>query len=94
VLAQPMTRPMPHVIVYERDGCCLCEQARELLERIAQRTPFTLERRDIEADERLLLKYLERIPVVVINGREAFELIVDEAALESALRNERFCGNP
>jgi hypothetical protein len=89
-----MSRPVPHVIVYQRNGCCLCEQALDMLARIGERAPFTLEQRDIEADERLLLSYLERIPVIVIDGREAFELIVDEAALEAALRNDQFCGNP
>jgi hypothetical protein len=89
-----MSRPIPKVVLYERDGCCLCEQVRAALSRIAERIPFTLERRDIETDEQLLLKYLERIPVIEIDGREAFELIVDEQALESALRNDQFCGNP
>ena len=89
-----MSRPAPHVIVYERSGCCLCEEALEALARVAERVSFTLEQRDIEADERLLVKYLERIPVIVIDGRESFELIVDETALEGALRNDQFRGNP
>ena len=38
--------------------------------------------RDIDADEALLRAYLERIPVVTIDGVEAFELFVDEAELE------------
>ena len=89
-----MSRPVPHVIVYQRNGCCLCEQALEMLARIGERAAFTLEQQDIETDERLLLRYLERIPVIVIDGREAFELIVDETELEAALGNDQFCGNP
>ncbi len=37
-----------------------------------------LEERDIEADDALHAAYLERIPVVTIDGREEFEFFVDE----------------
>jgi glutaredoxin len=77
-----------HVIVYGRSGCCLCDDALAALKRIAARVAFTLEERDIESDERLLAAYLERIPVIVIDGREAFELIVEEGALERALTDD------
>jgi hypothetical protein len=46
---------------------------------------FTLEEHDIEVDESLLRAYLERIPVVTIDGEEAFELFVDEAELRERL---------
>ena len=39
-----------------------------------------LEERDIEQDEELLRAYLERIPVVTIDGVEEFELFVDEVS--------------
>jgi hypothetical protein len=44
-----------------------------------------LEERDIEADSELLRAYLERIPVVTIDGVEQFELFVDEGELERRL---------
>ena len=70
------------MVLYGRDGCCLCDDARELLLRVRAKHPFALEERDIESDEQLLRAYLERIPVVTIDGVEAFELFVDEAELE------------
>jgi glutaredoxin len=73
------------VVLYGRDGCCLCDDAREVLLRVRARQPFALEERDIELDEDLMRRYLERIPVVTIDGDEAFELFVDEAELESRL---------
>ena len=76
---------MIEVVLYGRDGCCLCDDARAILERVRARHPFTLTERDIEADEALLRAYLERIPVVTIEGDEVFELFVDEAALERRL---------
>jgi glutaredoxin len=76
---------MTTVTLYTREGCCLCEQARAILLRAQARHAFELDERDIEADERLLRDYLERIPVVAVDGTEAFELVVDEAELERML---------
>jgi glutaredoxin len=77
----------PHVILYTRDGCCLCDAAREVLDRVGTRHPaaFRLEERDIEADDALYRAYLERIPVITIDGQESFELVVDERELERRL---------
>jgi glutaredoxin len=72
---------MRTVILYGRPGCCLCDDARELLERVRESHPFELEELDIEADDALLRTYLERIPVVTIDGAEAFELFVEEREL-------------
>jgi glutaredoxin len=73
------------VVLYGREGCCLCDDAREVLERVRARRGFALHEYDIDADDRLLRAYLERIPVVTIDGAEAFELFVDEAELERRL---------
>lgn len=76
---------MTMVVLYGRDGCCLCDDAREILQRVRSRRDFHLQERDIEGDEALLLAYLERIPVVTIDGEEAFELFIDEAELDRRL---------
>jgi glutaredoxin len=76
---------MRTVVLYGRDGCCLCDDAREILLRVRARHPFVLEDRDIDRDEELLRAYLERIPVVTIDGVEQFELFVDEPELERRL---------
>jgi glutaredoxin len=76
---------MREVVLYGRDGCCLCDDARAVLERVRARRSFALLERDIDADETLLRAYLERIPVVAIDGVEVFELFVDEAELERRL---------
>jgi type IV pilus biogenesis protein CpaD/CtpE len=76
---------MRSVVLYGRQGCCLCDDARAVLDRVRTRHPFMLRERDIEEDEALLRVYLERIPVVTIDGAEAFELFVDEAELERRL---------
>jgi glutaredoxin len=76
---------MTTVILYGREGCCLCDDAREILERVRRQRQFTLEERDIDSDDALQRAYLERIPVVTIDGVEAFELFVSESELERRL---------
>ena len=76
---------MTRVVLFGRDGCCLCDDARAVLERVRLRRAFDLEERDIDRDEDLLRAYLERIPVVTIDGAEAFELFVEESELERRL---------
>jgi glutaredoxin len=67
--------------LYGRPGCHLCDDARAALERVRAARPFRLVEIDIESDDALLARYLERIPVVALDGEELFELFVDEQAL-------------
>jgi len=76
---------MRSVVLYSRAGCCLCDRARAVLERVRARHPFALAELDIDRDEALQRAYFERVPVVAIDGVERFELFVEEAALERAL---------
>ena len=76
---------MRSVVLYTRPECCLCDDALEVLQRLRSKHPFVLAVRDIEQDDALLRRYLERIPVVEIDGLEAFELGVDESELERLL---------
>lgn len=76
---------MREIVLYGRPGCHLCDEAREALERIRVELPFALVERDIEADDTLLKAYLERIPVIALDGEELFEYFVDEAELRRRL---------
>ena len=76
---------MSTVTLYSRPGCHLCEDAREALERVRRRAPFTIDEIDIESDDQLHARYLERIPVVALDGEELFEFFVDEAELRPRL---------
>jgi len=73
------------VTLYGRPGCHLCDDARAVLERVRATQPFRLEEIDIESSDALMLRYLERIPVVALDGRELWELFVDEEALRRKL---------
>jgi Glutaredoxin-like domain (DUF836) len=59
-----------HLTLYTRAGCHLCEQAVADLERLRQRYPHTLEQINVAADVELTRRYGERIPVLVVGGRE------------------------
>jgi glutaredoxin len=76
---------MRTVVLYGRLGCHLCDDAREALLRLRADRPFRLEEVDIEQSEELLRRYLERIPVVFVDGEEVCELFVDEEALRLRL---------
>ena len=80
---------MRTVVLYTREGCCLCDDARDVLLRVRERCSFKLEERDIEQNDAWHRAYLERIPVVTIDGVEAFDLSVDEGELERALLGSR-----
>ena len=71
--------------LYARAGCHLCDQARDVLLRVRSEAPFELLEIDIERDDELFRRYLERIPVVCLDGEELFEFYVDEAALRHRL---------
>ncbi len=77
---------MSEVIVYSRRGCHLCEEALDAI--LALRSEgfrFELREVDIESDEALLRSYLERIPVVEVDGEVVSELLLDEAGLRARL---------
>jgi glutaredoxin len=73
------------VVLYGQPGCHLCDEAREVLERVRAQVPFVLEERDITEDDALHLAYLERIPVVTVDGEETFDFWVDERRLKDHL---------
>jgi glutaredoxin len=74
------------VTLYTRPGCHLCDDARAVILRVRERAPFRLVEIDIESDDALHRAYLERIPVVELDGEELFEYVVDEATLAARVR--------
>ena len=73
------------VILYGREGCHLCDEARATLRRLADELRFRVVERDIDADETLQRAYFERVPVIALGGRELSDFFVDEAALRAAV---------
>ena len=76
---------MKVVTLYGRPGCHLCDEARAVLKRIQSTQRFRLQEIDIESDDALFKRYLERIPVIALDGEELFDLFVEEQALRRKL---------
>jgi glutaredoxin len=76
---------MREVVLYGKPECHLCDDARAVLERVRDELSFALVERDITRDDALHRAYLERIPVVAIDGVEVFDFFVDELELRRLL---------
>ena len=72
--------------IYSRPGCHLCDEAKDVVERVQRRFPFDVRIINIEEDPQLERAYGTEIPVVFINGNKAFKYHVDEAELEKKVK--------
>jgi hypothetical protein len=72
---------VPLLTLYGKPGCHLCDDAREVVERVRAAHPFELRQVDVSLDPGLHREYGERIPVLELDGEELFEFHVDEAEL-------------
>jgi glutaredoxin len=74
------------VLMYSRPGCGLCDEAREIILAERARTGFDFEEVDISGLDALELEYGIRIPVVLVDGQERFEVRLDPDAFARAVR--------
>lgn len=58
------------VVVYVRGDCSLCDDALALLEKHRQQYSLDVELRDVDESPELASKYGDRVPVILIDGRE------------------------
>ena len=80
-----MTTPAVAVVLYGRDGCHLCELARDALRRLGRDVAFELHEQDVDTDPAPAERYGDRVPVVTVAGREASEGRMDVGAVRRAL---------
>jgi glutaredoxin len=73
------------VCLYTRQGCHLCEEAWDVLERSRRRFPFTLTLRDVDTDPELAARYGLEVPVVTVNGKVRFRGRVNSVLLARLL---------
>ena len=69
---RPRPEPLP-ARLYTRDGCLLCDELVEQLERAGLLRQLALEAVDVDADRALKKRYGLRIPVLEVAGEEVFE---------------------
>jgi len=71
----------PKVTLYTRAGCCLCEDAKRVLEAARGLASFDLDEIDIDSNAELRQAYNDEVPVIAINGSKAFKYRVTEQEL-------------
>ena len=81
----PPTSAKARVIIYSRPGCHLCDEAKQTIEGAGCVNEYTLEEINIESDPELLRRYQADIPVITIDGAEAFRHRLSGDAFRSAL---------
>jgi glutaredoxin len=75
------------VTVYSAPDCHLCAEALARLRALRAELAFELHERDITRDDALHRAYLERIPVIMLDGEELFEYVLDEQILRERLES-------
>ncbi len=68
---------MPVVTLYTRQGCCLCDDAKEVLAEARRRARFEYQEVDIDEDPELQRQYNDEVPVITIDGAKAFKYRVE-----------------
>jgi hypothetical protein len=74
------------VVMFSRRRCGLCDEARAVILGERRRSRFHFDEVFIDGDRDLEDAYGVRVPVVEIDGVEAFEYHVHPAALQDLLR--------
>ena len=75
--AKTETQAKPHVTLYTKAGCHLCDQARDILDEITAEIPYDLTEIDIRRDMELFEQYRYRIPVILLD-----ETLIAEGRIE------------
>ena len=72
--------------MYSRPECGLCDEARRIILAERERTPFEFEDVDVSESDALEMEYGIRIPVVLVDGEERFEIALDPRSFVRAVR--------
>jgi glutaredoxin len=73
------------VLVYTRDGCHLCDEAEAEVARICAELGLGFATADVDADPELRAEYGDRVPVIMVDGREHGFFRVEQERLRAAL---------
>ncbi len=73
------------VTLYSKPGCHLCDEARQVIQRVCADLGEAYEEVDITGDPDLAVRFAEEIPVTFVDGRQHDFWRVDEKRLRAAL---------
>jgi thiol-disulfide isomerase/thioredoxin len=71
------------LIIYGRKECHLCLDMISALNELQTRYCFQVEVVDVDSDAKLLVKYGERVPVLMAGGEEICHFHLDPSALDA-----------
>ncbi len=78
--------PADHqVTLITRTGCHLCEVAEQLLRRLSGELGFAYRELDVDAAADLRAEYSDRVPVILVDGKEHGYWRVEEARFRKAV---------
>jgi len=76
---------LPHIQMMTRQQCCLCDDAKEVLESAAAQQLCTWEAVNVDKDKGLLVRYGMDVPVLLCHGEMLFKHRLTLEALQAAL---------
>ena len=77
----------PQVTLYTRAGCCLCDDAKQVITAARRQVDFDYTEIDIDGDPDLVRLYGHEVPVITIDRRKAFKYKVNLNDLLKKLAN-------
>ena len=77
---------MWEILLYTRKDCCLCEEMKEVIRKVAGEISFEMKEIDVDSAPDIQEKYGTEVPVLFINGRKAFKYRVTERELKKRLQ--------
>lgn len=80
---------MARITLIGKPGCHLCDEARVVVQRVAEQAGAHVEELSILDHEELAEEFAEQIPVVLVDGRQHAFWRVDEERLRAALAGRR-----
>ncbi|MEH7458434.1 NrdH-redoxin [Bacillus pseudomycoides] len=75
------------VVLYTKTDCGLCVKAKQILKEVQKVYSFEIEEIDIYEDDELLEKYQIMIPVVEIDGKQAFYGVIHKDVIINYINN-------
>ena len=84
-MRSPVPEPTPRLQLLTRTGCHLCETAAETVTRIGGEAGLVPAMVDVDEDPELRAEYGDRVPVVLLDGREHSYFTVDVVRLRRDL---------
>jgi glutaredoxin len=79
----------PRIELLTRPGCSLCTTARDIVDRVAADEGVRWGERNVDDQPEDADEYGDRVPVVLLDGREHAYWRVDERRLRDALHGRR-----